>query len=155
MTIHDFDDATINPDLEKPCDAVNENERDTINEVLTQKNGTAQISLLSGENKMTLSSPVKELEEFKTSFKAMMVAFSNFVESAGIEMGKNEEKEQINLLIAQLQQTKEESRSEESKLREEFDKFKEEVSAQQARDSEEYVKLKEFERFREAIRAAI
>ncbi len=115
----------------------------------------AKIALLKGEDKMTLSSPVKELEELKTSFKTMMVALSNFIESAGLEMGKNEEIEKMNLLVVQMQQMQAEFHAEENKLREDLKTFKDELSEKQAKDSEQYVRLKEFQRFRDAVRAAI
>ncbi len=60
----------------------------------------ASVDIVSGEKKITMSAPVKEFEEFKESFKNMMFAFARFIEAAGMEIGKDETKEQVNLLAA-------------------------------------------------------
>jgi hypothetical protein len=124
----------------------------------------AKVDIISGENKLTVSTPVKEFEEFKNSFKNMMTAFSSFIEATGLEIGKDETNVKINTLLLQFEQLKEEMRSEAAEMREQlvprsdFDEYKasaEYKEAKAAEAAEDYVKRSEFEKFRQTVRDAI
>ncbi len=121
----------------------------------------ASVDVVSGEKKITMSAPVKEFEEFKESFKNMMFAFARFIEAAGMEIGKDETKEQVNLLAAELQQLKEDVKADEEVLsqslvpRDEFEAYKAQTFEKDAEVAENYVRRAEFEKFRQTIRDAI
>ena len=121
----------------------------------------AKVDIITSDKKLTMSAPVKEFEEFKNNFKSMMVAFSNFIEAAGLEIGKDETSAKINTLMYEFERFKEDLRAEGAKMREEtvprsdFEEFKAATKDKEAKIGEDYVTRGEFERFREAIREVI
>ncbi|MFC1965030.1 hypothetical protein ACFLWG_03410 [Chloroflexota bacterium] len=126
-----------------------------------QESDLAKVDIVTGEKKVTMSAPVKEFEDFKNSFKSMMLAFANFIEAAGLEIGKDETSAKINTLILEFEQLKEELRADEAKMREElvpreeFEEFKAVTEDKEEKAIEDYVRRDEFEKFRSAIREVI
>jgi len=127
----------------------------------TQKSDLAKVDIVTGEKKMTLSAPVKEFEDLKISFKYMMAAFANFIEAAGLEIGKDDASAQIDAIKTEFQQLKNDVKAQEDKIREElvshneFYELKVITEQRAAQASVDYVTRTEFERFREAIREVI
>jgi protein subunit release factor A len=121
----------------------------------------AKVDIITSEKKITMSAPVKEFEDFKNSFKAMMVAFANFIEAAGLEIGKDETITQINALKNNFEQLKNDVKAEEAKMREElvphdeFLELKTVTEKRAAKASEDFVTRFEFEQFRKAVREVI
>lgn len=121
----------------------------------------ATVDIITGEKRVTMTAPVREFEEFKDSFKAMMTAFGNFIEAAGLEIGKNETDTKVNALVMQVEQLRDELKAEEDKMKEtmltrdEFDGYKNESDEKAATAAEDYVRRSEFDRFREAIREVL
>ena len=118
---------------------------------------TATMDVITGEKRLTMTAPVREFEEFKDSFKSMMVAFGNFIEAAGMEIGKNETDARVAALVLDVEKLREELKAGEDKVqesmvtRDEFDGYRNESETK----SEDYVRRSEFDRFREAIREVI
>jgi hypothetical protein len=108
-----------------------------------------------------MSAPLKEFNEFKSSFKAMMVAFGNFIEAAGIEIGKDETAEKMSELSKEMEKLREELVAEEAKVRDqmvtqdEFEEYKAKNEEKMAQESEDYIRREEFDRFRQAIREVL
>jgi len=123
----------------------------------TQEDASASVDIITGEKKMTMSAPVKEFEEFKISFKAMMVAFGNFIEAAGLEIGRNETDEKVEALTAEMEKLRDEIAEEQQKIqdqlvtKDEFIGFKNDSEVM----AEDYVRRSEFDRFREAIKEVL
>lgn len=150
-----------------------------------QKSNTAKVDIVTGEKRITMSTPVKEFDDLKSSFKNMMAAFANFIEAAGLEIGKDEASTRIETLRNEFEKFKDDVKAEEAKMRKElvpqyeFEKLKDDVKAEEAKmreelvpqgefeklkavseeraakASENYVTRVEFDRFREAIREVI
>ncbi len=150
-----------------------------------QESSLAKVHVVTSEKKVTMSAPVKEYEDLKNSFKSMMVAFANFMETTGLEIGKDETITTINMLKLELEQMRRNLQSEQVKLRDglvprsEFDEFKADSATEEAKRregsvprsefeelkaategwaakaSEDYVTRPEFERFRAAVREVI
>ena len=121
----------------------------------------ATVDIITGERKVTMSATVKEFEEFKDSFKAMMVAFGNFIEAAGLEIGKNETDSKGNALAIDMEKLRDDLSAEQEKIREqlvskdEFEGYKNDSQEKAAKESEDYVRRTEFDRFREAIKEVL
>ena len=117
-----------------------------------------RVGIVTGEKRMNMSAPVKEFEEFKDSFKAMMVAFGNLIEAAGMEIGKDETSEKISELSGEVEKLRQELMDEEERnserllSRAEFESFKIDNDEKTLQASEDYVRRSEFDRFRAAIR---
>ncbi len=150
-----------------------------------QGSSLAKVDVVTSEKKVTMSAPVKEYEDFKNSFKSMMVAFASFMEATGLEIGKDETTTTINMMRLELDQVRKDLQSEQAKIRDglvprsEFDEFKTNSAAEEAKRreesvprsdfeelkaateeraakaSEDYVTRGEFERFRAAVREVI
>ncbi|MBN2239682.1 MAG: hypothetical protein JW712_07900 [Dehalococcoidales bacterium] len=129
-----------------------------------EENDLATVGIVTGDRRLTVTTPIKEFEEFKTSFKNMMEAFTRLIEATGLEAGKDEQAAQINNLMLGIQQVKEDMQAEQEKLRQEmtpkdeFEQFKadtEEKAEKAAEESEDYVRRTEFDKFRQAVRDAI
>jgi len=90
-----------------------------------------------------------------------MAAFANFIETAGLEIGKDETSTTINMLRLELDQMRKDLQSEQAKIRDglvprsEFDEFKTATEERAAKASEDYVTRGEFEKFRAAVREVI
>lgn len=114
----------------------------------------AKVDVVTSEKKMTMSTPVKEYDEFKNSFKNMMVAFTNLIEATGLEIGQDETITTINMLRLDLDQMRNDLQSEQAKIRDElvprseFDKLKAAAAEEEAKMREEYVPRSEFEELR-------
>jgi len=121
-----------------------------------QESSLAKVDVVTSEKKVTMSAPVKEFEDFKNSFKSMMAAFANFIETAGLEIGKDETSTTINMLRLQLDQMRKDLQSEQAKIRDglvprsEFDGFKADSAAEEAKRREESVPRSEFEELKAA-----
>ena len=150
-----------------------------------QESSLAKVDVVTSEKKVTMSAPVKEFEDFKNSFKSMMGAFANFIEAAGLEIGKDETSTTINMLRLEFDEMRKDLQSERTRMgkelvpRGEFDEFKTATEAEEAKRregsvprsefaelkaaieeraakaSEDYVTRTEFERFRAAVRKVI
>ncbi len=150
-----------------------------------QESSLAKVDVVTSEKKATVSAPVKEYQDFKDSFKSMMVSFANLMEATGLEIGKDETITMINMLRLELDQMRKDLQSEQAKIRDglvprsEFDEFKTNSAAEEAKRreesvprsdfeelkaateeraakaSEDYVTRGEFERFRAAVREVI
>jgi len=151
----------------------------------SQESNFAKVDIVTSEKKVTMSAPVKEFEDFKNSFKSMMTAFANFIEVAGLEIGKDETSTTINMLRLEFDEIRKDLQSEKIKIREElvprseFVEFKAAIEAEDdkrrtdsvprsefeelktateeraAKASEDYVTRGEFEHFRAAVREVI
>ena len=121
----------------------------------------AKVNLITSEKKVTMSAPMKEFEDFKNSFKSMMMAFTNFIEAAGLEIGQDESGAQIIVLKSELERLRKVVQAGEAKMREEsisrneFEEYKAAASEKEAKGREDYVTRGEFERFRDAVREVI
>ena len=108
-----------------------------------------------------MSAPMKEFEDFKNSFKSMMMAFTNFIEAAGLEIGQDESGAQIIVLKSELERLRKVVQAGEAKMREEsisrneFEEYKAAAAEKEAKGREDYVTRGEFERFRDAVREVI
>lgn len=150
-----------------------------------QEDNLAQVDIVTSDNKVTMSAPMKEFEDLKGSFKEFIAAFANFIDAAGLQVGKDETTTKVNALMADFDALKEDLKAEEDKIRQEsvprseFDKLKDDLKAEddkirqesvprnefdeyksaadnkEAMAREQYVTRGEFERFREAIREVI
>jgi hypothetical protein len=111
----------------------------------------AKVDVVTSEKKMTVSTPVKEYDDFKNSFKNMMVAFTNLIEATGLEIGQDETITTINMLMLDLDQMKKDLESEKAKIRDElvprseFDELKATTTEEEAKIREQYVPRSEFE----------
>jgi hypothetical protein len=121
-----------------------------------QDNSLAKVDVVTSEKKITMSTPVKEYEDFKNSFKNMMEAFVNLVEVAGLEIGKDETVTAISMLRLDLDKIKNDLQSEKIKIRDElvprseFDDLKASTMAEEAKRRDEYVPRNEFEELKAA-----
>ena len=121
-----------------------------------QESSLAKVDVVTSEKKVTMSAPVKEFEGFKDSFKNMMVAFANFIEAAGLEIGKDETSTTINMLRLEFDEMRKDLQSERTKIRDglvprsEFDEFKADSAAEEAKRREESVPRSEFEELKAA-----
>ena len=170
---------------EEPQSDNTEIEQTEVQQEGSQESSFAKVDVVTSEKKVTMSAPVKEFEDFKNSFKSMMVAFANFIEAAGLEIGKDETSTTINMLRLEFDEMRKDLQSEKTRIREELvprsalDEFKAAIEAEDdkrragsvprsefeelkaateeraAKASEDYVTRGEFEHFRAAVRAVI
>jgi len=121
-----------------------------------QESSLAKVDVVTSEKKATLSAPVKEYQDFKDSFKSMMVSFASLMEATGMEIGKDETITMINTLRLELDQMSKDLQSEQAKIRDglvprsEFDEFKADSAAEEAKRREESVPRSEFEELKAA-----
>ena len=126
-----------------------------------QESILAKVDVVTREKKVTISTPVKEYEDFKSSFKSMMVAFANFMEATGLEISKDETTTTINMLRLELDQMRKDLQSEQAKMRDglvprsEFEELKATTEERAAEASKDYVTRGEFEHFRATVRKVI
>ena len=172
-------------EVEQPEMGQTEVEDTKVQQEKVQGSSLAKVDVVTSEKKVTMSAPVKEFEDFKNSFKSMMGAFANFIEAAGLEIGKDETSTTINMLRLEFDEMRKDLQSERTRMgkelvpRGEFDEFKTATEAEEAkrwegsvprsefaelkaaieeraaRASEDYVTRTEFERFRAAVRKVI
>ena len=172
-------------EVEQPEMEQVEVEESEVQQEEVQGSSLAKVDVVTSEKKLTMAAPVKEYEDFKNSFKSMMVAFANLMETTGLEIGEDKTITTINMLSLELNQMRKDLQSEQTKIRDglvprsEFDEFKaateveddkrraesvprsefEELKAateeRAAKASEDYVTRPEFERFRAAVREVI
>ena len=141
---------------EEPQSDNTEIEQTEVQQEESQESNFAKVDVVTSEKKVTMSAPVKEFEDFKNSFKSMMAAFANFIETAGLEIGKDETSTTINMLRLKLDQMKKDLQSEQAKIRDglvprsEFDEFKTTTEAEEAKRREESVPRSEFEELKAA-----
>jgi len=146
---------------EEPQSDNTEIEQTEVQQEESQESNFAKVDVVTSEKKVTMSAPVKEFEDFRNSFKSMMAAFANFIETAGLEIGKDETSTTINMLRLELDQMRKDLQSEQAKIRDglvprsEFDEFKTATEERAAKASEDYVTRGEFEKFRAAVREVI
>ena len=146
---------------EEPQSDNTEIEQTEVQQEESQESNFAKVDVVTSEKKVTMSAPVKEFEDFKNSFKSMMAAFANFIETAGLEIGKDETSTTINMLRLELDQMRKDLQSEQAKIRDglvprsEFEELKAATEERAAKASEDYVTRGEFERFRAAVREVI
>ena len=146
---------------EEPQSDNTEIEQTEVQQEESQESNFAKVDVVTSEKKVTMSAPVKEFEDFKNSFKSMMAAFANFIETAGLEIGKDETSTTINMLRLKLDQMRKDLQSEQAKIRDglvprsEFEELKAATEERAAKASEDYVTRGEFERFRAAVREVI
>jgi hypothetical protein len=146
---------------EEPQNDNTEIEQTEVQQEESQESNFAKVDVVTSEKKVTMSAPVKEFEDFKNSFKSMMAAFANFIETAGLEIGKDETSTTINMLRLKLDQMRKDLQSEQAKIRDglvprsEFEELKAATEERAAKASEDYVTRGEFERFRAAVREVI
>jgi hypothetical protein len=146
----EMDFTPENPDVQDNQTTLPDNPED-------QEETLASVDVIAGETKITLSTPVKEFEAFKESFKNMMYAFTEFIEATGMEIGKDETKEQVNELVMAVAAMKEneEKLQENTVTRDEYEADKAEAEEKEAQAREDFVRRSEFEKFRQQIRDAI
>ncbi len=126
-----------------------------------QESSLAKVDVVTSEKKVTMSAPVKEFEDFKNSFKSMMGAFANFIEAAGLEIGKDETSTTINMLRLEFDEMRKDLQSERTRMgkelvpRSEFEELEAAIEERTAKASEDYVTRTEFESFRAAVRKVI
>ncbi|MFC1951518.1 hypothetical protein ACFLYI_00555 [Chloroflexota bacterium] len=84
-----------------------------------EESSIAKANLITGDKRMTMSAPVKEFDDFKHSFKSMMTAFANFIEAAGLEIGKDETNAQIVILNNEFERLRKDMQAEKTKMWEE------------------------------------
>ena len=136
-------------------------EETEVRQEVVEESSFAKVDIVTSGKKASMSAPVKEFEDFKDSFKSMMVAFANFVEAAGLEIGKDETGIQINMLRLEFEELRKDIHAEQDKMREEsvprseFEEYKAATEEKEAKAREDYVTRGEFERFRDAIREVI
>ena len=136
-------------------------EKTEVQQEESQDSNLAKVDIVTSEKKVTMSTPVKEFEDLKNSFKSMVVAFTNFIEVAGLEIGKDETITKINMLSSAFEQMRKDLQSEQAKIRDglvprsEFEELKAATEERAARASEDYVTRGEFEKFRAAVREVI
>jgi len=146
---------------EEPQSDNTEIEQTEVQQEESQESNFAKVDVVTSEKKVTMSAPVKEFEDFKNSFKSMMAAFANFIETAGLEIGKDETSTTINMLRLKLDQMRKDLQSEQAKIRDglvprsEFEELKAATEERAAKASEDYVTRGEFERFMAAVREVI
>ncbi|MBN1189580.1 MAG: hypothetical protein JXA46_07505 [Dehalococcoidales bacterium] len=144
--------------IEQP---VSEEEADLqLETTTTPEEETTRVDIVTGDKRMTMSAPVPEFEELKTSFKAMMLAFGNFIEATGLEIGKDENGEKISALSEEIERLRGELTTERDQVmylvatKDELEAYKAENEEKMAQQSEDYIRREEFDRFRQAIRDA-
>ncbi len=143
-------------EVEQPETEQAEVEETEVQQEEVQESSLAKVDVVTSENKVTMSAPVKEYEGFKNSFKSMMVAFANLMEATGLEIGKDETITTINMLRLELDQMRKDLQSEQAKIRDglvprsEFDEFKDDSAAEEAKRREESVPRSEFEELKAA-----
>ena len=143
-------------EIEQPEMEQAEVEESEVQQGEVQESSLVKVDVVTSEKKATMSAPVKEYEDFKNSFKSMMVAFSNLMESTGLEIGKDETITTINVLRLELDQMRKDLQSEQAKIRDgllprsEFDEFKSAAAAEEAERREAYVPRSEFEELKAA-----
>ncbi len=171
-------------EVEQPVAKQSEVEENVVQREEAQESNLAKVDVVTSNKKITMSTPVKEYDDFKNSFKSMMEAFTNLLEATGLEIGKDETITTINMLRLDLDQMREDLQSEQAKIRDElvprsefdrlkattaeeakkikeyvprseFDLLKTATEERAARASEDYVTREEFERFRAAVREVI
>ena len=146
---------------EEPQSDNTEIEQTEVQQEESQESNFAKVDVVTSEKKVTMSAPVKEFEDFRNSFKSMMAAFANFIETAGLEIGKDETSTTINMLRLKLDQMRKDLQSEQAKIRDglvprsEFEELKAATEERAAKASEDYVTRGEFEKFRAAVREVI
>ncbi|MFC1904140.1 hypothetical protein ACFLXJ_06650 [Chloroflexota bacterium] len=170
---------------EEPQSDNTEIEQTEVQQEESQESNFAKVDIVTSEKKVTMSAPVKEFEDLKNSFKSMMVAFADFMEVAGLEIGKDETITKINTLSFEFEQMRKDLQLEQTKIRDglvprnEFNEFKTAIEAEDdkrraesvprsefeelkaateeraARANEDYVTRGEFEKFRAAVREVI
>jgi len=179
------DESDIIEEAEEPEAEEPEAEEPAAQQEEAREDNLAQVDIVTSENKVTMSAPVKEFEGLKTSFKEFIAAFASFIDAAGLQIGKDENTARINALVAdfdilkedlkaegeqmrqdsvlrsEFDEVKQEMKSEDDKIRQEsvprseFDEFKSATDNKEAMAREQYVTRSEFERFRDAIREVI
>jgi hypothetical protein len=143
-------------EVERPEMEQAEIEETEVQQEEVQESSLAKVDIVTSEKKVTMSAPVKEYEDFKNSFKSMMVSFANFMEATGLEIGKDETITTINMMRLELDQMRKDLQSEQAKIRDglvpqsEFDEFKADSAAEEARRREESVPRSEFEELKAA-----
>jgi len=127
----------------------------------TSEEDTARVDIVTGDKRMIVSAPVMEFEEFKSSFKAMMVALGNFIEVAGLEIGNDETSEKLSALSGKVEKLRGEVAAQEARVidrmvtKDDFQSYKADNEEKIAQESEDYVRREEFNRFRQAIKDAV
>lgn len=174
------EDMLTQPEVEQP----EYEDPEAVQEEALEDN-LAQVDIITSNNKMTMSAPMKEFEDLKGSFKEFIAAFANFIDAAGLQVGKDETTTKVNALVADFDALKEDLKAEEDRIRQEsvprsefdklmddlkaeddrirqesvprneFDEYKSAADNKEAMAREQYVTRGEFERFREAIREVI
>ena len=67
-----------------------EDKEPEVQQDVVEESSLAKVDIITQGEKVTLSTPVKEYEDFKNSFQSMLMAFTKFIEAAGLEIGKDE-----------------------------------------------------------------
>jgi len=148
-------------EVEQPETGQTEVEDTKVQQEKVQGSGLAKVDVVTSEKKVTMSAPVKEFEDFKNSFKSMMGAFANFIEAAGLEIGKDETSTTINMLRLEFDEMRKDLQSERTRMgkelvpRSEFEELEAAIEERAAKASEDYVTRTEFESFRAAVRKVI
>lgn len=143
-------------EVEQPEMEQAEVEETEVQQEEVQESSLAKVDVVTRERKVTISAPVKEYEDFKNSFKSMMVSFANLMEATGLEIGKDETITTINMLRLELDQMRKDLQSEQANIRDglvprsEFDEFKANSAAEEAKRREESVPRSEFEELKAA-----
>ena len=118
----------------------------------------AKVDMVTGKKKMTMWSPEDKFEEMKRSFAEFMAAFTTFMESSGMVIGKDDNIDIMSALAADLKRVKQAIKEEEAKRREEavtrseFEAFKAQVAEAETKSGEGYVTRNEFNRFKELLK---
>lgn len=124
-----------------------------------QEGALAKVDIVTSERKVTMSAPVKEFEEFRISFKSMMMAFANFIEAAGLEVGRDDTSLKIEVLNRELEGIRRDMQAREAKVREEsvslslFEEYKAAAASKEATMRGEYVPQSMFDGYKAAVEA--
>jgi hypothetical protein len=121
----------------------------------------ARVDIVTGDKRVVMSLPLKEFEEFKESFKAMMLSFGNVIEATGLEISKDETSEKIGELSGEIEKLRDELRILQVWIRDQlvtkdkFGGFQINNYEKMVQSSEDYVRRSDFIRFLEGIREVL